>query len=69
VDSIRSGVEWSTLEKDWRWTEGGLMWSAGGLNGLHIDWRWTSRGSIGECKILDPHLVTIVCIAEAGDKH
>jgi len=24
-------VEWSTLEKDWRWIESGLMWSAGGL--------------------------------------
>jgi hypothetical protein len=41
VDSIRSGVEWSTLEKDWRWTEVGLMWSG----------RWTPQGSVGECKI------------------
>jgi hypothetical protein len=44
-------VEWSTLEKDWRWNEGGLMGSAGGLHGLHVDWRWTPRGSMGECKI------------------
>jgi hypothetical protein len=51
VDSMRSGVEWSTLEKDWRWTEGGIMWSAGGLHGLHGDWRWTPRGSVGECNI------------------
>src|ERR1700683_791835 len=34
---MRSGVEWRTLEKDWRWTEGGL-------HGLHMDWRWTGGG-------------------------
>src|ERR1700683_2105733 len=32
-----SGVEWRTLEKDWRWTEGGL-------HGLHMDWRRTGGG-------------------------
>ena len=25
MDSIRSGVEWSALEKDWRWTPQGCM--------------------------------------------
>jgi len=39
VDSMRSGVEWRTLEKDWKWTGGGLqvdsmdyIWTGGGLH-------------------------------------
>jgi hypothetical protein len=54
-----SGVEWSTLEKDLRWIEDGLMWSADGLHGLHGDQRWTPRGSMGECKIQRMMTMTI----------
>ena len=54
VDSMRTpwGVEWSGGH--WRRTGGGVMWSPGGLHGLHMDWRWTPQGSVGECKI-QPH--------------
>src|ERR1700733_88062 len=44
VDSMRSGVEWRTLEKDWRWTHVDYRWATGGLQVDSMDYIWTGGG-------------------------